>query len=61
LATSTDPELPVEQVVQFYLWCWDIEVNFREDETLLRRGAGGGLQRPIFASRCPPFKFKIGS
>ena len=34
----TDPALPVQQVVQEYLWRWDIEVNFREEKTLV--GAG---------------------
>jgi hypothetical protein len=34
----TDPTLPVQQVVQEYLWRWDIEVNFREEKTLLGVG-----------------------
>ena len=34
----TDPALAVQQVVQAYLWRWDIEVNFREEKTLV--GAG---------------------
>jgi hypothetical protein len=34
----TDPELPVEKVVQFYVWRWEIEVNFREEKTLLGVG-----------------------
>lgn len=34
----TDPNLPVEQVVQEYLWRWDIEVNLREEKTLLGVG-----------------------
>lgn len=34
----TDPTLPVEQVVQEYLWRWDIEVNLREEKTLLGVG-----------------------
>jgi hypothetical protein len=34
----TDPELPLEQVLQDYLWRWDIEVNFRDDKTLLGVG-----------------------
>jgi len=34
----TDPTLPVAQVVQEYLWRWDVEVNFREEKTLLGVG-----------------------
>lgn len=34
----TDPALPVEQVVQHYFWRWDIEVNFREEKTVLGVG-----------------------
>lgn len=31
----TDPELPLEHILQQYLWRWDIEVNFREEKSLL--------------------------
>lgn len=31
----TDPDLPVARIVQEYLWRWDIEVNFRDEKTLL--------------------------
>jgi hypothetical protein len=34
----TDPSLPLEQVLQYYLWRWDIEVNFRDEKTLLGVG-----------------------
>jgi hypothetical protein len=34
----TDPTLPVSQAVQEYLWRWDVEVNFREEKTLLGVG-----------------------
>jgi hypothetical protein len=34
----TDPDLPVEQVLQDYLWRWDIEVNFRDEKTILGVG-----------------------
>jgi hypothetical protein len=34
----TDPTLAVQQMVQEYLWRWDIEVNFREEKTLLGVG-----------------------
>jgi DDE superfamily endonuclease len=34
----TDPTLPVQQIVQCYFWRWDIEVNFRDEKTLLGVG-----------------------
>src|SRR5205085_11357699 len=34
----TDPSLPLEQVLQYYLWRWDIEVNFRDEKTILGVG-----------------------
>jgi hypothetical protein len=34
----TDPSLPLEQVLQAYLWRWDIEVNFRDEKSILGVG-----------------------
>jgi hypothetical protein len=34
----TDPSLPLEQLLQYYLWRWDIEVNFRDEKTILGVG-----------------------
>jgi hypothetical protein len=34
----TDPDLPLDRLLQAYLWRWEIEVNFRDEKTLL--GAG---------------------
>jgi hypothetical protein len=34
----TDPALALAQLLQEYLWRWDIEVNFREEKTLLGLG-----------------------
>ena len=31
----TDPQLPVHTLVQEYIWRWDIEVNFRDEKTLV--------------------------
>ena len=39
----TDPELNLQQLVQYYLWRWGIEVNFREEKSLL--GAGDAMVR----------------
>lgn len=34
----TDPELPLPELLQQFLWRWDIEVNFRDEKTLLGVG-----------------------
>lgn len=34
----TDPQLALEEFLQDYLWRWDIEVNFREEKTILGVG-----------------------
>jgi hypothetical protein len=34
----TDPSLSLEQILQAYLWRWEIEVNFRDEKTLLGVG-----------------------
>jgi hypothetical protein len=34
----TDPELEIEKLLQAYIWRWEIEVNFREEKTLLGCG-----------------------
>jgi hypothetical protein len=36
----TDPALSVEQFLQDFLWRWDIEVNFRDEKTILKIGQG---------------------
>jgi hypothetical protein len=34
----TDPNMDIEKLLQAYLWRWEIEVNFREEKTLLGCG-----------------------
>lgn len=34
----TDPTIPIQEVLQAYLWRWGIEVNFRDEKTLLGVG-----------------------
>lgn len=34
----TDPELPLDRLLQAYLWRWEVELNFRDEKTVL--GAG---------------------
>lgn len=35
---STDPDLDVAKAIQYYVWRWDLEVNFREEKQLLGMG-----------------------
>lgn len=34
----TDPDLPVEKVLQAYVWRWDIEVNFKDEKQIIGVG-----------------------
>jgi len=34
----TDTEMPIEKLLQAYLWRWEIEVNFRDEKTLMGCG-----------------------
>lgn len=34
----TDPDLPLGQLLQSFLWRWEIEVNFRDEKTVLGVG-----------------------
>jgi hypothetical protein len=34
----TDPKLSLRRLLQYYLWRWDIEVNFRDEKTVLGVG-----------------------
>jgi hypothetical protein len=34
----TDPNLSLEQIVQYYLWRWDIEVNHRDEKQIIGVG-----------------------
>ena len=34
----TDPAADIQQIIQAYVWRWDIEVNFRDEKTLLGVG-----------------------
>jgi hypothetical protein len=44
----SDPQLPVQQVVQAYIWRWEIEVGFREQKTTL--GLGQAQMRTLPAA-----------
>ena len=50
----TDPNLSVQDIVQYYVWRWDIEVNFRDEKQLM--GVGKAQVRNIQSvSRAPAF------
>ena len=48
----TDPAMPLEQVLQAYLWRWDIEVNFRDEKTIL--GVGQAQVRSAASNQNAP-------
>lgn len=48
----TDPNLPLETIVQEYLWRWDIEVNIRDEKCLLGVGEAQ-LRQPEAVRRQP--------
>jgi hypothetical protein len=50
----SDNELDVEKLLQAYLWRWEIEVNFREEKTLLGCGQAQ-VRNPESAERVPAF------
>jgi hypothetical protein len=50
----TDPDMSLEQLLQAYLWRWEIEVNFRDQKTLLGMGQAQVRQAKAVA-RVPAF------
>jgi hypothetical protein len=48
----TDPELPIKEFLQYYLWRWGIEVNFREEKAIL--GVGDAQVRTEPSNRLLP-------
>jgi len=56
----TDPKLALDKIIQYYAWRWEIEVNFREQKTLL--GAGEAqVRNPRAAVEAPVFKVAVYS
>jgi hypothetical protein len=51
----TDPLLPIEQIVQYYFWRWDIEVNFRDEKSLLGVGQAQ-VRNPQSCDSLPAFQ-----
>ncbi|HZL45204.1 MAG TPA: transposase [Opitutaceae bacterium] len=48
----TDPDMPLEEMLQDYLWRWGIEVNFRDEKTLL--GTGHAQVRTVASTHNQP-------
>jgi hypothetical protein len=54
----TDPDMPLEQIVQDYLWRWGIEVDHRDEKQLIGvgeaqvRAPASARREPIFAVAC---------
>lgn len=48
----TDPQLPLESLLQSFLWRWDIELNFRDEKTIL--GVGQAQVRTEASNRNAP-------
>ena len=48
----TDPNLPLEKLLQYYIWRWDIEVNFRDEKTIL--GVGQAQVRTAASNQKAP-------
>ena len=34
----TDPDMPLEKILQYYIWRWDIEVNHRDEKQIIGVG-----------------------
>lgn len=48
----TDDNLPIEEVLQYYLWRWGVEVNFRDVKELI--GVGDAMVRTEPSNRILP-------
>lgn len=54
----TDPGMPLEDIVQRYVWRWEIELNFRDEKTLL--GVGDPqVFNPQSVERVPQFQVAL--
>jgi len=50
----TDPTLPLDQILQYYLWRWDIEVNHRDEKQIIGVGQAQ-VRSPQSVDRQPAF------
>lgn len=56
----TDNNLSIEELLQDYLWRWEIEVNFRDEKTLLGCGQAQ-VRNPQSAEKAPAFSVAMYS
>lgn len=56
----TNPNMPIEKLVQAYLWRWGIEVNFREQKTLMGCGQAQ-VRKEDACEKVPAFHASIYS
>jgi hypothetical protein len=54
----TDPDLPLERLLQSYLWRWEVELNFRDEKTVM--GVGEAQVRTKAAVEAVP-KFVVAA
>lgn len=50
----SDPRLPLEQLLQAYLWRWEIELNFRDEKTIFGVGEAQ-VRTPAAVQGAPAF------
>lgn len=50
----TDSKLGIQELLQAYLWRWEIEVNFRDEKTLLGCGEAQ-VRKPLSVANVPAF------
>lgn len=50
----SDPSLPLQQLLQAYLWRWEIEVNFRDEKTVMGVGEAH-VRHPLSVEAVPSF------
>ena len=55
LGIVTDPTLELQQALRQYVWRWEIEVNFRDQKTLLGVGQAQ-VRQPDSVERVPQFQ-----
>jgi len=53
----TDPKLSPQQILQAYIWRWEVEVNFRDEKTLLGLGQPQVRTDPAIRSTAAFFVF----
>lgn len=53
----TDPDLPIDKLVQYYVWRWEVEVNFRDEKQIIGVNQAQ-VRSDVSVERTP--KFSVG-